>query len=344
MKILPSTRGFTLIEIIITLVLLGIVTAVAVPKFTDLIQAAKNRAVDASIAEVQSGITTRFGKALLQGSSCGDARSAAKKVNTSGENATSWYGDVYFDVDEEELFSQGETLVVAYYTAEKIEPVSTNAKLFLPLCDSRNGDSGSGGGESETEESIGAEKNYTYEDAENYEPYKKYYKGDIVLYNGIYYVCDPYHGSVQNYPPDYSIYDWKAFGSESGEAIAYSPHTKYELGTTVTHNGKKYMYICTDNNNNGVTGVGYTPDSHYGKNYWVEVTPEANLKKPPKQTNPKYEGILYKYDGGTYKTGDTVWYKGQYYIAKTDFTTYTDAATAFRPDNADYDYWELASD
>ena len=51
-KLLRGEEGFTLIEIIAVLIVLGILAAVAVPRYVDLSANAKNRAVDAAISEL----------------------------------------------------------------------------------------------------------------------------------------------------------------------------------------------------------------------------------------------------------------------------------------------------
>ena len=81
-NLMKNEEGFTLIEIIAVLVIMGILAAVAVPKFFDLQQRAREKALYTAVSEMKVRINQHFASQLLDGKTLGQITYTAAGVGT----------------------------------------------------------------------------------------------------------------------------------------------------------------------------------------------------------------------------------------------------------------------
>jgi MSHA pilin protein MshA len=87
-----NQKGFTLIEIIAVLIIVGILASVAIPKYLDLQSQARQKAVYGALAALQSTGIMSYAQALLNGTA--NATSFTLPSGFSNVNVGDFYGNI----------------------------------------------------------------------------------------------------------------------------------------------------------------------------------------------------------------------------------------------------------
>lgn len=73
MSLSDSQKGFTLIELVAIIVILGVISSIAIPKYYDLTREAKNRAALQAVMEGKARLSMNYARLFLEGGAPPDA-------------------------------------------------------------------------------------------------------------------------------------------------------------------------------------------------------------------------------------------------------------------------------
>lgn len=106
-----KAKGFTLIELVVVIVILGILAATALPKFVDLSSDARKSVVDAVEGSMRSANSMIYAKAAAAGTVTGNVTIVGQTVSVTNGYATNLAAlKLVMDLDTTKIITNGEAL------------------------------------------------------------------------------------------------------------------------------------------------------------------------------------------------------------------------------------------
>ena len=92
MKFIPGEQGFTLIELIAVLVILSVLAAIAIPRYLSLDESARQKAIDAGIAELNGRETLTWSNMKITSTGYVDDITLFSELSTTLGHDYNWQG------------------------------------------------------------------------------------------------------------------------------------------------------------------------------------------------------------------------------------------------------------
>ena len=92
MKFIPGEQGFTLLELIAVMVILSVLAAIAIPRYISIDESARQRAVDAGIAELNGRETLTWSNIKITSTGYIDDVTLFSRLSTTLGQDYNWQG------------------------------------------------------------------------------------------------------------------------------------------------------------------------------------------------------------------------------------------------------------